>query len=98
MRDLVVALRDVDWHQLGTQLDVPQKELRRIDKECPEISRKLSEMLTYWMENEEPSWEKIVEALERIGCHGNLISELYSKYCAIPFVSSPAAVNNTDGK
>ena len=97
-RDLVFALKGVDWHKLGTQLNVPQEELKRIDKECHEISRKLNEMLDYWKKNEEePSWEKIIEALERIGCHTNLITELEYKYCASdqPVFSSVVSI---DGK
>ena len=82
--DLVVALREVDWHQLGTQLGVPQEELERIDEECRDVPRKLNKMLDYWLRNKEPSWEKIVKALGRIGRHGNLIIELRSKYCSTP--------------
>ena len=84
LRDLVVALREVDWHQLGTQLGVPPEELKKIDEECHDISRKLNETLSYWLKNEEPSWEKITEALERMGHHGNLVIELRSKYCSVP--------------
>ena len=91
LRDLVVALRGVDWHQLGTQLGVPQEELERIDEECHDVSRKLNKMLNYWLKNEEPSWEKIVKALERTGRHGNLITELKFSYCSFPLVSSSSA-------
>lgn len=94
LRDLVVALREVDWHQLGTQLDVPQEELHKIDKECHDISRKLSKTLHYWQKNEEPPWEKIIKALKRIGCHGNLISELRSKYCSVSLLLSSSATIN----
>lgn len=101
LRDLVVALREVDWHQLGTQLGIPQEELERIDEECHDISRKLNKILDYWLKNEEPSWEKIIKALERIGRHGNLITELRSKYCSVPRVSSMsslATVISVNGK
>ena len=85
MCDLVIVLREVDWHQLGTQLRVPQEELKKIDEECHSTSRKLNATLDYWLKNhEKASWEKIIEALERIGHHGNLVVELTSKYCITP--------------
>ena len=98
----MVALHGVDWHQLGTQLGVPQEELERIDEECHNVSRKLNKMLDYWLKNnEEPSWEKIVKALERIGHHGNLVTDLRCKYCSTPLktpTSSSATVMNVNGK
>ena len=90
--DLVVVLRGVDWHQLGTQLHVPQQALKKIDEECHDTPRKLNATLAYWLNNEEASWEKIIEALERIGCHGNLIVELRSKYCRVPLNSLTLSV------
>ena len=76
-------MKEVDWSQLGIQLNVPGHILKHIDRENPgNESRKLSEVLQYWIDNAEPeaSWEKILEALQRIGSHFNIVSEIQSKY------------------
>ena len=87
LKDLVYELKEVDWNQLGIQLNVPRHILRNIDRENPgNESRKLSEVLQYWIDNEpEASWEKIILALQRIGGHKNIITNIQSKYC----MSSP---------
>ena len=83
---MVYELKEVDWNQLGIQLNVPRHILRNIDRENPgNESRKLSEVLQYWIDNEpEPSWEKIIQALQRIGEHRNIITSIQLKYyCTI---------------
>ena len=51
LKDLVYELKEVDWKQLGIQLNVPRHILRNIDRENPgNESRKLSEVLQYWMD------------------------------------------------
>jgi hypothetical protein len=75
---LVCRLQEVDWNQLGIQLDVPRHILKNFDRDYPhDSSRKLSEVLQYWINNEpEPSWEKILQALQRIGGHRNIITNV----------------------
>ena len=83
LKDLVYELKEVDWKQLGIQLNVPRHILRNIDRENPgNESRKLSEVLQYWMDNAESatSWEMILVALQRIGGHKNIITSIRSKY------------------
>ena len=90
LRDLIYVLREVDWHELGIQLKVPSYVLRNIDRENPgNESRKLSEVLQFCKENREASWEKIVEALQRIGGHGNIITNIQSEYMTqkLPHIS-----------
>ena len=80
---MAYELKEVDWKELGVQLDVPGHILRNIDRENPgNESRKLLEVLQYWINNEEPvaSWKKILEALQRIGGHANIITNIESKY------------------
>ena len=55
-------------------------------------------MLQYWIDNEpEPSWEKIIQALQRIGGHKNIITSIQLKYyCTISLrsqrrIESPTA-------
>ena len=71
LKDLVYELKEVDWNQLGIQLNIPRHILRNIDRENPDNeSRKLSEVLQYWIDNEPvASWEKIIQALQRISGH-----------------------------
>ena len=92
LKDLVVVLRAVDWYQLGIQLNVPTYILRSIIEANPNnISMRLSQMLDYWKENDEdPSWERIAEAVQRIGGHRNVIAEIRSKYMSHEPSSSAA--------
>ena len=72
---------EADWHRIGIHLGVPQCELKKVDKEQSEISRKFVDVLQYWLDNEQyPSWDKIVSALKKIQCT-NLADNLHSKYC-----------------
>ena len=80
LKDLVIVLRAVNWHELGIQLNVPGYILTNIDVDYHHNSRKLSEVVKYWKRNNEASWEKVVKALGRIGGHRNIIAEIRSKY------------------
>ena len=62
-------LKQVDWYKLGVELDVPTHTLKHIGKQCPTEARKLSDVLRYWLNNGEASWEDIIKALEKIGGH-----------------------------
>ena len=82
--DLVIELRAVNWHELGVQLQVPLSKLEKIDEDYRLSERKLSEVLGYWLRNDRsPSWDKICEALQRIGGFGRLVRELRMKYCSL---------------
>ena len=81
LRDLVVILKGVDWHQLGTQLKVPHDQLKAIDNDYPDTPRKLNEMLQCWLNDESnPSWKKICEALQRIQGYTNIIQKIETEY------------------
>ena len=82
--DLVVELKAVNWHQLGLQLQVPPDKLDKIDEDYRSSDRKLSEVLQYWLLNDlHPSWDKICDALRRIGGFGRVVRELRMKYCSL---------------
>ena len=82
--DLMIELRAVNWHELGIQLQVPLFILEKIDEDYRLSERKLSEVLGYWLRNDRsPSWDKICEALQRIGGFGRLVRELRMKYCSL---------------
>lgn len=80
LKDLVYELKDVDWHELGVQLDVPRHILKNIDKENPTEARKLSEVLHHWLNNGDANWKEIIKALRRIGNHGNIIKKIELEY------------------
>ena len=80
IKDLVYELKGVDWHELGIQLEVPAHTLTKIGREHHTEARKLSEVLQYWLNNGETSWNRIVEALKRIEGHGNIIKTIESEY------------------
>ena len=93
----------MDWNELGIQLNVPKHILRNIDREnSGNESRKLSEVLQYWIDNAEPAaaWEKILEALQRIGGHKNIIAAIQSKYMISsqpqPCTKSPSASDESN--
>ena len=90
LKDLVYELKEVDWYQLGVQLDVPVHILNNIDRENFSEPRKLSKVLQYWIDNAKPvaSWNTIVRALQRIGGHKSIIAIIQSKYMP-PVASSP---------
>ena len=73
-------LREVNWHELGDQLEVPNHILTNFDIENRTEDRKLSEVLNYWLRNGDASWKVMVEALSRIGKHGIIITTIKSKY------------------
>ena len=88
LKDLVCELKEVDWNQLGIQLNVPRHILRNIERENPgNEPRKLSEVLQYWIDNAEPGealWETIIMALQKIGGHKHIITSIQSKYTINP--------------
>ena len=86
MRDLAFELRSVtcNWHSLGVQLGVPDDRLDRIDEDFRTADRKLHEVLSYWLlNNEDPSWDKICEALRRLGGLGNIVRHITLQYCSL---------------
>ena len=76
----MVELKTVDWYDLGIQLNVPVDQLGTIERENPTESRRMAKVLQYWLDNETASWVKVINALERIGGHGNIVATLRSKY------------------
>ena len=70
MKELVEELKVVtDWFNFGTHLGVRQAKLLAIgknyDREGPERCK--TETLIVWMDQEQPTWSKIIQALVKIG-------------------------------
>lgn len=99
LKDLVVELKSVDWHQLGTQLGVAHERLDKIDDDYRLSETKLNHMLYSWLENEQnPSWQKICEALRRIGNHARLARKLTIQYCSFKCLKSVTVCCQHHGK
>lgn len=84
--DLAAELRSIarEWHQLGIQLQVPCAKLDKIDEDYSTCDRKLTAVLQYWLDNDkDPSWDKILEALRRIGGFGRMLQTIKLKYCSL---------------
>lgn len=79
---LVRELKEVDWFELGIQLNVPQCELRIIKRQYYyDVIRCLTEMLDLWLHaNPNASWAEIAVALKH-SSQGDLATTLASKYC-----------------
>ena len=85
---MVTVLSEVDWYTLGTHLCVPDANLKAIKNEN-DSQRQLIEVLRYHQRNGEMSWEEIIEALKKIGCHGNLVISIESEYITTGNFSVP---------
>ena len=80
LSDVVAVLGGVDWYELGIHLFVPEAKLNAIKKDHNSSQRQLIAVLSYYQDNGELSWEKIIEALKKIGGHTNLIKSIKSEY------------------
>lgn len=99
LKDLVMELKHVHWHALGIQLDVPCDKLDKIDDDYRSSERKLSEVLSYWLLNDEdPSWHKICDALKRIGGFYRIVRQLTIKYCSLNVLCTLTSCQQQHGK
>ena len=77
---MAIELKGVNWRELGTHLHVPQAKLDAIQQDHQYTETKLTQVLSYHQRNGEMTWEKINEALKKIGGHANIIKSIKSKY------------------
>ena len=62
---------------LGVYLRIPLPKLKQIEKEYKDLVRQKIEMINYWLGNSrECSWGRLAEAVESLGDHEQLASEL----------------------
>lgn len=80
MVNALLELKDVNnIVPLGLHLGILLPKLRQIEQENKDIERQKIEMIDFWLGNSEPSdcsWEKLAEALNKLGGHGRLVSRL----------------------
>lgn len=82
MNELVNELKAVtDWFNFGAHLGIPQAKLLAIGKDYDRqgLERCKTETLIVWMNQEQPTWSKIVQALINIGM-GALAQEVARKH------------------
>ena len=77
-------LRDVtaaDWFRLGVQLGIKTAKLREIETDHPrDVQRCKLEVLDWWLRNmPQVSWEKLANALHKIGGYDALAQRLKKK-------------------
>lgn len=70
-----------EWCSLGIQLGIGLHELKQIEKsQGGDIDRCKIDTFDYWLRNsEDPSWEALAEALDKIGGHTHLAQALRAK-------------------
>ena len=62
---------------LGVFLGIPLHKLHKIEMEYKDLVRQKIEMINIWLSNHhDRSWGKLAEAVERLGDHEQLVSEL----------------------
>ena len=77
---LLQELKNVEWDTLGTYLGLSQSEISEIERDHKRTWRRKIVMLDMWLRKEEnPSWAKIIAALEKMS-ETSLASRLRNKY------------------
>ena len=72
-----------EWYTLGAYLGLTENEIREIEQDHHETARRRLAMLSKWVKKEaNPSWAKIVSALERMS-EMSLANQLREKYIRI---------------
>ena len=66
------------WHELGVQLDIESDQLKRIEGDYQQTSRRFSETIIYWQNKLDPipSRSALADAVERVRGHDKLAREL----------------------
>ena len=79
---LVQELNEVtEWQSLGNFLGLSVSVIKEINQDCHDTASKRLAMFDKWLRNEvNPSWEKIVEGLEKMS-ELRLANWLKNKYC-----------------
>ena len=70
-----------DWFVIGIALNVPHNKLQRTEFEYfrSGLKRCMVEMIQYWLDFPNASWEQVVKALDIVG-HSTLASTIKQQY------------------
>ena len=62
---------------LGVHLGISPSKLQQIEQENKDdLARQKMEVINFWLHNFDCSWERLAEAVKRLGGHDLLVSEL----------------------
>ena len=94
LQNLLAELVEVShWQLLASYLEVPKKKRSKIGTQYDrELERCKEGMLDWWLKSSrQPSWERLAQALEKMGHHKDIVERIWRKYIAPP----PAEVGVT---
>ena len=76
--EIVSAIKEItDPHGLGIQLGIETYQLEIFEKNHPgDVERQKSEVIKHWRNNFECSWDALACAVEKMGKHRNLVTQL----------------------
>ena len=94
--NLEIELKEIAQpYQFGLQLGMAPNDLQQIQGNHPgDISRQRSEVIIYWSRNFECTWEKVADALKKLGGHGNLEKKLRQMHTRGMYLSLSAPVQH----
>lgn len=68
-----------EWFMLGTALRVPEKSLETLYHDYRSTNERFLHMLVLWKNLEEPTWEKLVQALKK-ACMPQLAAKIATEH------------------
>ena len=79
---------------IGIQLGIPEHQISEFESNYPEVNRRFSEVISYWLKNSKAvSWDSLITALESPSVNEKkLASELREKYLPSSSVNSQGTV------
>ena len=84
MADLSTELRDLTWSgikDLAVQLEIDFNELLKIEEQTDQATDRMHRALNIWLKKDpNASWEKVINALDRVKGKDVLIQKLKEKY------------------
>ena len=82
LNEIVSAIKEItDPHGLGVQLRVEDYQLEIFEKNHPgDVERQKFEVIKHWRNNSECSWDALASAVEKMGKHGNLVTQLRERH------------------
>lgn len=87
LKNLLTELTGVShWQLLASYLEVPKKKRSKIGVRYDRDPERCKErMLDWWLKStRQPSWERLAQALEKMGHHKDLVQRIWNKYIAPP--------------
>jgi len=82
LKNLLTELTGVShWQLLASYLEVPKKKRSKIGVRYDRDPDRCKErMLDWWLKStHQPSWERLAQALEKMGHHKDLVQRIWNK-------------------